>query len=235
LLERHARLSSAAMSGARSIELVCFDLGGVLVRICTAWSDLCRANQLEVRGESASDLAEIARRRLSDAHMVGELSTEQFIEAMGAALGGLYSVEEIVALHDAVIVEEYPGIGALIDDLHRAGVATACLSNTSGPHWARLVHHDGTRALPGEARYPGVCKLGSHHASHLMRLIKPEPAIYRAFEKATGRSGAQILFFDGLEANVNAARHVGWHAEVIDPTASTEEQLRRHLARHGVL
>jgi putative hydrolase of the HAD superfamily len=223
------------MSGARSIELVCFDLGGVLVRICTGWSDLCRSSRLDVRGDSASALAESSRQKVSEAFMVGGLSTEQWIAAMGTALGGLYSAEEIAALHDAVILEEYPGIGALIDDLHRAGVATACLSNTSGPHWTRLLHHDGTRALPGEARYPGVRGLGSHHASHLMGLSKPAPAIYRAFEEATGRSGAQILFFDDLQVNVDGARNVGWNAEVIDPAGPTHQQMRRHLARYGVL
>ncbi|HMJ54971.1 MAG TPA: HAD-IA family hydrolase [Polyangiaceae bacterium] len=222
------------MSATRP-ELVCFDLGGVLVRICTVWSDLCRATRLEVRGDSAGDAAERSRRELSEAYMRGELSTEAWTHAMETALGGFYVGEEIAALHDAVILEEYPGIGVLIDDLHRAGVATACLSNTNETHWAKLVHHDGARTLPGEPRYPAVRRLHSHHASHLLRHIKPAPAIYLAFEKAVGRSGAQILFFDDLEENVAAARRAGWRAETIDPSEPTDEQLRRHLAAHGVL
>jgi len=235
LLERCVRLSSARMSETRAIELVCFDLGGVLVRTCTVWSDLCRAARLEVRGGSAGALAEQARRQIGEAQMLGSLSTEQWVEAMHRALDGLYSAEEITALHDAVLIGEYPGVGALIDDLHRAGVATACLSNTSSPHWVKMLHHDGVDPLPGDALYPGVRSLGSHHASHLMRLLKPSPSIYRAFEKATGYSGAQILFFDDLAENIAAAREVGWRAETIDPTRPTDEQLRRYLAAHGVL
>ena len=223
------------MSGNGAIELVCFDLGGVLVRTCTVWSDLCRAARLEVRGESGGALAERARREVNEAQMLGALSTEEWIEAMGRVLGGLYSAEEIAALHDAVIIEEYPGVGALIDDLHRAGVATACLSNTSEPHWVKLLHHDGTQPLAGVARYPGVRSLGVHHASYLMRLVKPAPAIYRAFEKATGYSGAQILFFDDLAENIAAAREIGWRAETIDPAQPTAAQLRRHLTAYGVL
>jgi FMN phosphatase YigB (HAD superfamily) len=223
------------MPGPPSIELVCFDLGGVLIRTCTVWSDLCRAARLVVRGDSASDAQEDSRRELSDAHMRGELSTEQWISAMERALGGLYTPEEIAALHDAVIVEEYAGIGALIDDLHRAGVATACLSNTSNPHWMKMLHHDGQNPLPGEPRYPAVQRLHSHHASHLMRLIKPAPAIYLAFEKATGYAGSQILFFDDLAENIAAARDAGWCAESIDPARPTDEQMRRHLAAYGVL
>jgi glucose-1-phosphatase len=223
------------MSSAPSIDLVCFDLGGVLVRTRTDWSDLCRAACLDVRGHSAGDVAERARQRLSEAHMRGELSTEQWMAAIGKALGGLYTAEEITALHDAVILEEYPGVGALIDDLHRAGIVTACLSNTSAPHWAKLLHHDGARPLTGAPRYPGVRKLGSHYASHLMRLIKPSTDIFRAFEKATGRSGSQILFFDDVLENVAAARAVGWRSEQIDPTASTDEQMRHYLTAHGAL
>jgi putative hydrolase of the HAD superfamily len=223
------------MSGNRAIELVCFDLGGVLVRINTVWSDLCRAARLDVRGESGGARAEHARRQISEAQMLGALSAEQWADAMHRALGGLYSNEEINALHDSVIIDEYPGVGDVIDDLHRAGVATACLSNTSAPHWKTMLHHDGTAPLPGDPRYPGVRRLGSHHASHLMRLAKPTPDIYRAFEKATGYRGAQILFFDDLLENVAAAREIGWHAERIDPTRPTAEQLRHHLARHGAL
>jgi glucose-1-phosphatase len=223
------------MSAAEKIELVCFDIGGVLVRVCTAWSDLCRAARLDVRGDSAGDAADRARRRLIDALQAGDLSTEQWTLAMHEALGGLYTREEIARLHDTVIIEEYPGVSAIIDELHRAGVTTACLSNTNDRHWPKLVHREGEKLLPGEPRYPTVHRLRSHHASHLLRIVKPAPGIYRAFEKATGYTGQQILFFDDLMENVAVARAVGWRAEAIDPAAPTDEQLRRYLVAHGVL
>ncbi|MET0592076.1 MAG: HAD-IA family hydrolase [Polyangiaceae bacterium] len=223
------------MSLDEKIRLVCFDLGGVLVRIRTQWPDLCRAARLDVRGDSGGDVAERARRLLSDALQLGSLSPDAWLTEVGTALGGLYTAEEITALHDAVLVEEYAGVGALIDDLHRAGVATACLSNTNAVHWATMLHHDGSAPLPGEPRYPGVKSLRSLNASHLMRLVKPAPEIYRALEGATGFAGAQILFFDDLAENVAAARHVGWIAEQIDPTQPTDVQMRRYLAVHGVI
>ena len=223
------------MPPAEKIELVCFDLGGVLVRTCTVWSDLCRSLQLDVRGDSAAAAAERTRARLVDALQRGDLSTEQWISAMREALAGLYAATEIAALHEAVIIDEYAGVGAIVDELHRAGVATACLSNTSDTHWVKLVHHDGQAPLPGEPRYPTVKRLGAHYASHLLRHTKPAPAIYRAFEKATGYAGAQILFFDDLPENVVAAREIGWRAERIDPMRATDVQLRRHLMTYGVL
>ena len=224
-----------AVSQRAEIRLVCFDLGGVLVRIRTAWPDLCRAANLDVRGDSGGDVAERARRKLSDALQLGDLSPEAWTAELGAALGGLYTREEIAALHDAVLVEEYEGVGALIDDLHRAGIATACLSNTNAVHWATMLHHDGTAPLAGDPRYPAVQSLRSRSASHVLRLTKPAPEMYRALERATGYAGAQMLFFDDLAENVAAARELGWCAERIDPTQPTDVQMRRHLAAHGVL
>jgi putative hydrolase of the HAD superfamily len=220
---------------AEKIELVCFDLGGVLVRTCTVWSDLCRVARLEVRGASATEAADRLRRELSDAHQLGNMSTTEWIAAMVRGLDGLYTAEEITALHDAVLVEEFPGVHALIGELHAAGIATACLSNTNEPHWHKLVHHDGEKPLSGEPRYPAIHGLGAHHASHLMRLAKPSPAIYRAFEEAVGKRGSAILFFDDLAENVDGARRVGWRAERIDPARPTDEQMRRHLRAYGVI
>lgn len=223
------------MSTPSKVRLVCFDLGGVLVRIRTAWPELCRAAGLEVRGESAGQVAENARQKLGQALQTGELSADEWIAQVSAALGSAYAAQEITALHDAVLVEEYQGVGAVIDELHRAGVDTACLSNTNAAHWTVMMHHDGSRDLDGEPRYPAVRSLRSHFASHLMRLTKPAPDIYRAFEKATGRAGSEILFFDDVADNIEAARGVGWNAERIDPTKPTDAQIRIHLKRHGVL
>jgi putative hydrolase of the HAD superfamily len=223
------------MSAPGPIDLVCFDLGGVLVRIRTDWVEQCRALGLDVRGDAAGELAQRARRAITEAHMLGQVGIEGWVLEVGRALGGLYTPAEIKALHDAIIIDEYPGVATLIDDLHRADIATACLSNTNDAHWAALLHHDGAKALPGAPRYGGVRRLGSHYASHLMGLTKPNPEIYRAFEKATGRHGSQILFFDDLAENIAAARAVGWHAESVDPSQGTSEQMRAHLAAYGLL
>ena len=223
------------MPPGSSIDLVCFDLGGVLVRIRTDWAERCRAIGLDVRGDAAGDLAERARRAVSEAHALGKVDIESWVHEVGRALGGLYTPAEVRAIHDAVLIDEYPGITPLIDDLHRTGIATACLSNTNDAHWAVMMHHDGNSPMPGEPRYVGVRRLGSHYASHLLGMSKPSPEIYRAFEEATGRRGSQILFFDDLAENVAAARAAGWHAEAIDPTRATDEQMRAYLSAYGLL
>jgi len=222
------------MSAPNAIELVCFDLGGVLVRICRTWGEACRRAGTDVRGDAAGDRADAARRELAELYSRGRVSRAEWIDRLGIAMSGLYTKEELSAIHAAVTIEEYPGVGEVIEKLHRASVATACLSNTDHDHWAHLIHHDGVQPLAGDPRYPSVRRLGSHHASHLMGLAKPDHAIYRAFERATGTAGKHILFFDDLPENVESARSVGWRAERIDPNIETAAQLRHHLEVYGI-
>jgi putative hydrolase of the HAD superfamily len=72
-------------------------------------------------------------------------------------------------------------------------------------------------------------------ASHQLGLHKPDPAIYRAFERRVQCLAQEILFFDDLEENVQSARSVGWQAELIDPMASTSPQIEAVLRKRGVL
>ena len=83
--------------------------------------------------------------------------------------------------------------------------------------------------------FPSIGKLGRRFASHEMRLHKPDPAIYREFERSVGLAGAEILFFDDLPENVASAREVGWIAEQIDHRHGTYEQIQAALRRHGIL
>jgi FMN phosphatase YigB (HAD superfamily) len=68
-----------------------------------------------------------------------------------------------------------------------------------------------------------------------LRLAKPDPAIYRAFERATAHASDEILFFDDLPENVAAARALGWRAERVNPHADTIGQMRQSLRKFGVL
>ena len=223
-------------SGASaSAQIVCFDLGGVLVRIHRSWPDVCRAVGLEPRGNWAGEAQLLAYQTLMDLFGTGQISEQEWSERLSIALAGNHTAAELVRIHRGWTRGEYRGIAALVDELHARGVETACLSNTTHSHWVRLLHEENGRALPGAPAFPGVRRLRRHFASHVLGLAKPDPAIYRAFETATGRAGAEILFFDDLPPNVTAARALGWQAELIDPEGETAPQLRRHLVRHRII
>lgn len=218
-----------------SVKIVCFDVGGVLVRCHRSWPDVCRAVGLEPRGNWAGEAQLLAYQTLMDLFGTGQISEQEWSERLSIALAGNHTAAELVRIHNGWTRGEYPGIAALVDELNAGDVETACLSNTTHSHWVRLLHEEDGRALPGPPGFPGVRRLRQHFASHVLGLAKPDPAIYRAFEAATGRTGAEILFFDDLPPNVTAARALGWKAELIDPEGQTAQQIRRHLARHRII
>jgi putative hydrolase of the HAD superfamily len=209
-----------------AVSLVCFDLGGVMVRICHDWRDAAAAAGLDARSRAGVDIDDIWHPLAND-HALGRLTKAGWADALATVLGGLYTAHELCTIHDATLQREYEGVGGVVDRIHGAGIATACLSNTNDDHWRRML-------LPG-GRYPAIRGLGHHFASHLLGVAKPDAAIYRAVESGTGRRGREILFFDDSAANVEAARRIGWNTETIDPHTETAPQISAHLERYGVV
>jgi FMN phosphatase YigB (HAD superfamily) len=220
---------------ANNVGIVCFDLGGVLVRIWRTIPEMCRAAALPYREGLEHPSALRAHHELNELHSTGAIDHDTWSDRLSQALGQLYTRAELDRLHHAVTRTEYDGVGLLVDELHDRGMLTACLSNTTHRHWVRLVHREDGHDLPGQPEYPTVRKLRAHYASHLLGLVKPDQAIYRSFERATGYAGDQILFFDDLPDNVAAARALGWRAELVDFRIETEPQMRRALLAAGVL
>ncbi len=213
-----------------ALELVVFDLGGVLVRIAGGWRE---AQELAgfVPDLGPRDEALVAAAREHGPRFeVGAMSTEDYLAAVSADSGAFYSSGEIRRIFDAISRDQYEGVEAVFDALDAAAIATGVLSNTNAVHWERLA---GLR--PGEPEYPAVMRAKHLHASHLLGVGKPDLAIYRLFAEQTGYGAEQILFFDDLERNVIGAREAGWQAERIDPSQPTAPQLFAGLRKHGVV
>jgi putative hydrolase of the HAD superfamily len=206
-----------------SVRLACFDLGGVVIRICRSWTEGCAAAGLDVREPARWDEVKAARLALVHRHQVGRIDGTRFAQEISALWGGLYSPAEIMGIHRAWLLGEYEGIGDLIESVHRAGLETAALSNTCHEHWCRM------------GDYPAVMRIRHLLPSHQLGLQKPDPLIYRRAEQRLGYRGAEIIFFDDKIENVDAARDAGWHAEIIDPDGSTVPQITGALRARGVV
>ena len=98
-----------------SIRLVCFDIGGVVVRICRSRTEGCAAAGVDVREPARWDEVKAARLALVHRHQVGRIDGTTFAEEISALWGGLYSPAEIMGIHRAWLLDEYEGIGDLID------------------------------------------------------------------------------------------------------------------------
>ena len=211
---------------------VCFDLGGVVVKTCRSWAEACERTGIPLReGRWISSTEAVdARRAVVDRYQRGTMGARDYFAALARALRGLYDRDEVKRIHDAWLIEDYPGVEALIGELNSTpNIVTACLSNTNAEHWRRLLQRGPT------AEFSACAALTHPLASHVLKLAKPELAIYRAAERALGVLPHQILFFDDAAENVEAARQAGWRAEPIDHRADTAREMRGLLAGHGVL
>lgn len=203
--------------------LICFDLGGVLIRICRTWDEGCIAAGVPVRTFDVDDEHLATRRTLIASLQRGDLGDSGFHSSLSKAFRGTWSPEEVARVDQAWVIEPYPDVLELVDRIAAAGHPTACLSNTSADHWRTL-----------EA-FEVVARLDHRFASHLMRRIKPDPRIYRDFEAGVGRDPGEIVFFDDLPANVEAARGRGWDAVRIDHEGDPARQMADALTVRGLI
>jgi FMN phosphatase YigB (HAD superfamily) len=236
------------------IRLVCFDVGGVLVRHCRNWAEGCRAAGLPLHAVAESPDMLTRRRELSHLHTTGKIGGAEFCRRVSTLLGGVYSAEQVGRVHRAWLGREYAGVFDLVERLVKSGrVETAALSNTNDDHWARF--DPGTDRMPVQGdrhatrgspdtrngrEFPSVGLLRHRFASHVLGFAKPDPRIYEAFERAMRAAGfdgspSSILFLDDLPDNVGAARARGWVAEGIDHTRETASQIEGVLRRYDVL
>lgn len=211
------------------LKIVCFDIGGVLVKHCRSWAEGCEAAGLDLR--YGDDCAELVQRRRCLSHQMtcGRITEQQFFDLMAETTGGLYTPEEIERIHHCWLGEEYEGVAEVVERLVTGGrVDTGILSNTNALHWERLM-----KGADGAYRSPSLPR--HRHASHLLQLAKPSPDIYRVFSAQTGYRPDEVLFFEDLPDNVAAAREAGWHAVLVDHSGDTADQLGRVLEHYQLI
>ncbi|MEZ6232583.1 MAG: HAD-IA family hydrolase [Phycisphaerales bacterium] len=217
------------------IALVCFDWGGVILRICRDWREACAAAGIEVRPGSEGGESAPRRREVVQAHQEGRIAFEDYTRALADAFDNLYTADEIARVHDAWLLHEYDGVADLVAQLHDApaarGVRTALLSNTNERHLTRGL----APALGGLGHFPTAHTL--HHCFYSNRVghSKPGRAFYEALTKHAEVEPRRTLFFDDLAENIQTARGLGWNAVHIDPHADTAAQIRAALREHGVM
>lgn len=211
------------MVSRHPVKVVCVDLGGVVVRIRRSVAEALHA--VGVPGyllDSISD-DEMARlREINARHQRGELDWNQWLAAAHGVLDRHMDKDTIARSHDAILVGEYPGVARALGAIRSAGAVTACLSNTNDRHWAALLE------------LPALGEVEHQHASHLLGCEKPNEAIYRAFEKATGFAGNDILFLDDIDMHCDGARACGWNVVKVDHERDTAAQILAAARAHGV-
>jgi putative hydrolase of the HAD superfamily len=212
---------------SKDIRLIVFDLGRVLVRICDSWDHACAVARLPVKLPPRDASLNAALRESTALMETGRIDTAEFCRRVARVFG--VEPGDVRSILDCYLIGTYPGVTELLDELVAAGYVAACLSNTQTEHWNQMRDPSNRAALPMD-------RLRHHFASHLLGLRKPDDAIYARVERDTGYAGPQVLFFDDMLENVEAARRRGWRAhQILRDRDEPVAQVREHLAEHGVL
>jgi len=216
---------------ANGIKIVCFDVGGVLVKHCRTWREGCIAAGLPIRDGAESPEMSLRRKEQAHLYTCGQIDEDTFYRRMAETTSGLYTVDDIRRVHHAWLGPEYDNVGPIIKRLVEGRrIQTGVLSNTNSAHWSRIERRPGH-----EPQYPTASLLDNHHASYKLGMAKPMPGFYEAFEKNTGYRGSDILFLEDLPDNAAVATARGWKVELIDYTRETAPQLEEVLTRYGFI
>lgn len=193
---------------------ILFDLGGVLV-------DWTGPQQLRALLPGMPE-DEYAQRWhaccATDRFERGDLAPLEFARQFAANWGLALAPDDMLARYIDWLRGFYPGAQALLAELRR-GARLACLSNSNAAHWQSPVG----RALVAEFDIP--------LASHELRLRKPQPEIFALALQRLGAAAHEVLYFDDLLPNVEAARAAGMNAQHVVGLPA----LRRQLASLGLI
>lgn len=202
------------------MKLVVFDIGGVMIEICHTWT--------QARESAGLSGPEPALDRLShspflDSYQQDDISLEEYCRLLAENLH--ITQDQALEVHKGILRREYEGLYEIVETLKAHGIKTACLSNTAEIHWQEMHRAD---------RFPAFQLLDLRMASHLEKMNKPDPEIYRRVEAAAGVDSSNILFFEDTVRNVDGARAVGWRVRQVDPAGGPAQQIKDELRLCGL-
>jgi len=207
------------------IRLVCFDLGGVLIRIARSWRDVLDRAGIGQAAVTASQQDWKDHQHVLQQFETGRIDQDQYFEQAACFFDGI-SIDQFIAAFDAWHDGLFPEVDNLLSRLASGPAQTACLSNTNSRHW--------DCCLGDDPRYGHLQMLDHQFASHLIGQMKPAAVVYEHVEQNTGIDPSSIVFFDDLPQNIEAAQSRGWHAHQIDPLNHPVSQMTEHLTYLGL-
>lgn len=195
--------------------VIVFDIGNVLVGL-DASKFLSRRVQSLFPDENKRIAIQQWIRETEDRYALGLMTTNAFVRAVSEKLG--FEREAFLSLWNDLFIER-PYMLPFMRELRAQGYILGICSNTNELHMDYL-----QRINPCFAEVQHII------FSYRVGALKPDLAIYRAVEAATGQSAAEHLFLDDLPENVAGAHAAGWDAICFE----TPEQVQRELVARGL-
>jgi HAD superfamily hydrolase (TIGR01509 family) len=145
----------------------------------------------------------------------GRVTRREFFEQARRVTGFRGTLEEFGEFF-ADIFTAIPPMIELHAGLHRRGVPTCIFSNTND-----LAIEHVRRSFPFFRDFDGYI------FSYEVKAMKPDPKIYEALEKLTGRRGAEILYLDDRPENVAGGAARGWRTILHETPEKTQAALEK--------
>jgi len=193
-------LPTKRRNGSHGITAVILDYGLVLARCPTVEEFRRLAEMFNVSFDTFYELWEASR----GPYDRGDLTAEEYWLKFAAQTNTSLDLDQIEVLRKIEVeiwAHPIPSMLDWLSLLRAAGFKTGLLSNMP---WD-LVNHVRTNCRWME-------DFGFKTLSAEVRLIKPDPAIYKHTLRGLGVSAAETLFVDDREPNIRAARAVGMRA-----------------------
>ncbi len=197
--------------------VVVFDLGKVLVDFDYG---LAARKIAESSGLSPAEVKNLLDHSpLLYRFETGLITQQEFFNEVRRATNFPGTIEEFSGFF-ADIFWEIPLMIEMQATLRKRGVPTYIFSNTN--HLA-IVHI--------RKNFPFFANFDGYILSYEIKAMKPHPRIYEALEQRASRSGAEILYLDDRQENVDAGAARGWRVILQE----TPEKSRTLIENMGLL
>jgi glucose-1-phosphatase len=197
---------------------ILFDLGGVLLEIdfrraLAAWAPHSRLSPAELQERFRFD-------ENFHSHETGGLGDDGYFAHLREALALECELPLVQAGFNAILIGEIEETVRLLEAV-RGRLPCYAISNTNPAHVAHMA-----RAFPG--LLPRFTRV---FASHQIGHRKPQPAAFEHVLRAIGLPAPEVLLFDDLQANVDAALALGLQAVLV----RSPQDVRAALAERRLL
>ena len=198
-----------------NISAVLFDVGGVLIEL----NGLPSIAKLLDSDQSLDDIYKYWMAAPSViGHETGKLSTDEFAVAVVQDLNLSIPPETFMENFATWIIGTFPDTFDLLDAIPDS-FKVAALSNTSHAHWKKVEATGLTN------------KIEHLFLSHEIGHLKPSAPAFKAAVDGLGVPAEEIIFFDDVIENVEAANAFGFIAhQVFNPS-----QAKQILIERGVI
>ncbi len=195
---------------SEEIEVILFDLGGVLIEFVGLPTVMSWSNDNMTHKEFWEKwLLSPTVRSFESGQMKPEDFAEQIIEEMSFAVSPDKFIEEFVNLPRGL----FPGALELLKRISPE-YTLAILSNTNALHWSRMMNE------------MELAELFHHYfASHLIGKLKPDQEVFEHVLEELDCDPGAVLFIEDNLINAEAAKAVGIQSVVVKGVKEAEQAL----------